>query len=820
MEGTAALGRRHRWVVGVVALLAATIPVAVHGADAAGAAPTGPAHFQNVPIASWRVDGVGQTALVVGTTVYVGGSFGTATSPNGSTTAARANLAAFDVNTGALISAFTANTNGVVRSLATAGGKLFVGGSFTSVNGVAKGRLAAVDLTTGAVDRTWTADANSNVYAVAVGGSQLYVGGSFSTVNGITRSRIAAVALPSGLVMPYAPVMDNTVSSIATDPAGSRIYIGGAFTTVSGFASPWLAKTDPIGQLLPTTWDQLQGPALALDLSDDGTRLAASQGGAGNQGSWYNVDTGARLWRQRCDGDGQAIRVIDGTMFTGFHEACESDTTQRVTANFTVDGGRDPDFRPTFDRFFGAWGIDGNADHLVVAGDFTLVSGVPVQGFAIFPQRYVPPPPAALSAAADWHYLVTPTAAPAGWNQPGFADGGWPVGAAQLGFGDGDEATVIGYGPNANAKYTTTYFRTTFDATAVPDTATLGLVADDGAIVYVNGAEVARDNLPAGAVTYATRATLGRSGSDENATRTFAIPPSAIVAGTNTIAVEVHQDAPTSSDLSFSASLTSTGDPNATTTTTTTEPPTTTTTAAPTTTTTDAPTTTTTTAAPTTTTTVAPTTTTTTVPAGPAVLYTDTFTGADAAPWSGWGTSAASGSATIASNAGRLSYTDTANAFARAQLTNLAAVADSSVTFSYQWSSTAAAGYLNVYARGSGGWANAYRPRDGYGLELQSNSSTVVVRKVAAGVVSSVRTITGAQSVSTQKQWLRLRVVGSTIQLKTWLDGQAEPAAWRSTDTDAAITAPGQLYLSLVRSSTNVGAKGVTIDDLVVSDGS
>lgn len=817
MEGTAASGRRQRWIVGLVALLAAAVPLVARPADAAS---TGPAHFQNAPIASWRVDGVGQTTLVVGSTVYVGGQFGTARSPDGTSSAARANLAAFDLTTGALIAGFTANTNGVVRSLAASDGKLYVGGSFTSINGVSKGRLAAVDLSTGAVDRTWTADTNSNVYGIAVSGSQLYVGGSFSTVNGVGRSRMAAVTLASGAVTPYAPVMDNTVSSVAPDPVSGRVYIGGGFTTVNGVASPWLAKTDAAGQLLPTTWDQLQGAALALDLSDDGTRLAVAQGGAGNQGAWYNVDTGARLWRQRCDGDAQAIRILDGTMLTGFHEACDLDYSQRLAANFVSDGSRDPDFRPTFDRFYGVWGIDGTPDRLVIAGDFTSISGVSVQGFAIFPQRYVPPPPASLSSAAEWRYLVTPTAAPTGWNQPGFADTAWPAGGAQLGFGDGDEATVIGYGASASNKNITTYFRTTFTASAVPDTATLGLLADDGAIVYVNGTEVVRDNLPTGTITAATRASVGRSGNDEAATRTFTIPPSAIVAGTNTIAVEVHQDAPSSSDLSFAASLTSTGDPNATTTTapTTTTEATTTTTAAPTTTTTDAPTTTTT-AAPTTTTTAAPTTT-TTVPPGPVALYTDTFTGADNAPWSGWATSAASGSATIVGNAGRLAFTDAANAFARAQLTALPARADSSVTFSYQWSSTAASGYFSIYARGSGGWVNGYRPREGYGLEFSSNSPTVTVRKVTGGVVSTVRSVAAAQSVSTQKQWVRLRVVGSTIQFKTWVDGQVEPATWRSTDTDAGVTAAGQLYLSLVRGSTNVGAKDVTIDDLVVSDGS
>jgi len=42
-------------------------------------------------------------------------------------------------------------------------------------------------------------------------------------------------------------------------------------------------------------------------------------------------------------------------------------------------------------------------------------------------------------------------------------DSSWPVGAAQLGYGDGDEATVLHYGTNANNKYITTYFRHAFN---------------------------------------------------------------------------------------------------------------------------------------------------------------------------------------------------------------------------------------------------------------------------------------------------------------------------------------------------------------------
>jgi hypothetical protein len=112
---------------------------------------------------------------------------------------------------------------------------------------------------------------------------------------------------------------------------------------------------------------------------------------------------------------------------------------------------------------------------------------------------------------------------------------------------------VVSFGPNPTTKYiTTTYFRATFQATAVPATLTLGLLADDGAVAYVNGVEVARDNMPSGAVGPTTPATVGLSTRSEETTPvTFHLSPGVLAPGSNTIAVEVHQANAWSADLSF-----------------------------------------------------------------------------------------------------------------------------------------------------------------------------------------------------------------------------------------------------------------------------
>src|SRR5688572_8408218 len=163
-------------------------------------------------------------------------------------------------------------------------------------------------------------------------------------------------------------------------------------------------------------------------------------------------------------------------------------------------------------------------------------------------------------AGSTWRYLDDGTNAGAAWVQPTFSDAAWRSGAAELGYGDGDEATPVRFGPSSTNRYITTYFRRTFSASEITRYATAAIETkrDDGAIVYLNGREIARSNMPAGAPTYLTRATAAVGGADESRFYSFPLSPSLLVNGTNTLAVEVHQSSPTSSDVSFDLRLTAT----------------------------------------------------------------------------------------------------------------------------------------------------------------------------------------------------------------------------------------------------------------------
>jgi len=162
-----------------------------------------------------------------------------------------------------------------------------------------------------------------------------------------------------------------------------------------------------------------------------------------------------------------------------------------------------------------------------------------------------------VAAESVWRYWDREAAPLGAWQGTGFDDSTWATGPAQLGYGDGDEVTVISYGPDATNKYITYYFRHSFaiDSRAGIDRIIVYLMRDDGAVVYLNGHEVVRHNMPAGDVTTETVAASVASGIDESEWFVFELTPEHLLAGTNTLAVEVHQASGTSSDLSFDLAL-------------------------------------------------------------------------------------------------------------------------------------------------------------------------------------------------------------------------------------------------------------------------
>jgi hypothetical protein len=185
----------------------------------------------------------------------------------------------------------------------------------------------------------------------------------------------------------------------------------------------------------------------------------------------------------------------------------------------------------------------------------TVAAGYEIEPAVLIPERSV------------WKYLDDGSDQGTAWRERGFNDANWETGPAELGYGDGDEATVVDCGPAPGNecsehnrppnKYITTYFRRAFTVDDPNDivSLTVNVKRDDGAVVYLNGVEVIRDIMPVGTIHFDTLASSvaiddGRFFVQfENGDR------APLTAGRNIVAVEIHQESVLSSDISFDLSL-------------------------------------------------------------------------------------------------------------------------------------------------------------------------------------------------------------------------------------------------------------------------
>lgn len=168
-----------------------------------------------------------------------------------------------------------------------------------------------------------------------------------------------------------------------------------------------------------------------------------------------------------------------------------------------------------------------------------------------------------------WNYLDNGSDQGTSWRDQEFNDDSWRSGPAELGYGDNDEATEVRFGSDEDNdrndednKYITTYFRKDFTIADASQVIALDyrIKRDDGMVLYLNGTVIGRDNVEADP-DYLTEASNGSSREDD-----FLDPDdldfaaqdirSLLVDGTNTIAVEMHQDDDESSDISFDFELT------------------------------------------------------------------------------------------------------------------------------------------------------------------------------------------------------------------------------------------------------------------------
>ena len=182
-------------------------------------------------------------------------------------------------------------------------------------------------------------------------------------------------------------------------------------------------------------------------------------------------------------------------------------------------------------------------------------------GFPVTTATVAGGPKKFISSGNVWEYLDNDSdLTGSDWAKDANNKDNWKSGPSQLGYNEGDEATLVGDGDDdftTAPRAITTYFRKTIEVSQVDGFSSMlfRLVRDDGAVVYVNGIEAFRDSMPEGPINAETLASRSQGGSNERNFFEHSVSPSLFVNGTNVIAVEVHQRSGNSSDMSFDLEL-------------------------------------------------------------------------------------------------------------------------------------------------------------------------------------------------------------------------------------------------------------------------
>ena len=173
---------------------------------------------------------------------------------------------------------------------------------------------------------------------------------------------------------------------------------------------------------------------------------------------------------------------------------------------------------------------------------------------AKFTAKPFPPIPMIESQSTDWHYRKGTSEPPSDWREIGFTeDKTWLIGQTSIGFGDGDDNTVL---DDMQNNYTTVYLRHAFEIDpggGIPDTLTLRVYVDDGCIVSINGQEVYRLRVLEGDKSYDdTGQWIGNAEWSEYMVKNAS---DILTVGTNILAIHALNTSKGSSDLSIDAEL-------------------------------------------------------------------------------------------------------------------------------------------------------------------------------------------------------------------------------------------------------------------------
>jgi hypothetical protein len=372
--------------------------------------------YVETPDDTWMTNGTVYALVESGGFVYAGGQFTKVSeNPPGQTGARYTSigLARFDADTGVGDRTWkvqVGRTDGkrpTVYAVAVADGNVFFGGQFDLVNGQPRRNFAAVSVADATLDPNVDALVGTSisqcVRAMVTAGSTVYVGGYFTSVDGVGRSRLAAFDT-SGNLLSWKPRTAGAVRSLVFDCAGDSIYAGGIFQSAAGPSGSFVTRDSAARFDLATggleAWSTRDADlGNGSQIYDLAINCAAQQliGGIGGQNFVYafdiSDDDGEALWSRQSAGNVQTVgvnhfntastsddRVLFGGHFGGgvTYPSGACSQSKPKTARFGVtdiDGNCDLSWWPTFQgKFYGPWAILVTDDLDVwVGGQFTQV---------------------------------------------------------------------------------------------------------------------------------------------------------------------------------------------------------------------------------------------------------------------------------------------------------------------------------------------------------------------------------------------------------------------------------------------------------------
>jgi len=447
----------------------------------------------------------------------------------------------------------------------TVGDRVYLVGAFSTLNGVTlnPNHQAVIDTTTGAAVpglKAWqptqpgvTEPSNT----VLENGNHVYLGGSQHYLHSYSRSDYtlerARITQNAGGDFQAMAMKDGVLY------ASCHCVTDWQFEDTLTYPQPQgYSRVDPIN--LIGAYDTTANLEVIPEFHPTKLKLK----GSGGEGPWsLFVDNSGCMW---AGGDLLRPGATAAAYYGGYEKFCDRDTQAPATPpnvrattsanavtltwNATTDNSTDPIQYEilrddptlgtivegvTYNRSWTDQNVYGAQRYFVRALDATGNRSATTPVIAVT----TPPPTLAtlVATGASWSYRADGQNLGTAWRLPATDTSAWPTGTSQLGWGAKGEATTIPSGP------ITSYFvkHITVADPAPYKTLTVRLKRDDGAAVYLNGVEIVRDNLPAGAVTALTPASGYTSGAAESTWYEFTVPASLVRAGDNTLAAELHQ---------------------------------------------------------------------------------------------------------------------------------------------------------------------------------------------------------------------------------------------------------------------------------------